>query len=341
MHTCSISGTWKANIGSSMLEQVPLQDKHRMWLDECSRLSGGLDVFAIEVITGKDGQEHIIGVNDSSSMSLLGETQEEDRQMIAEIVFRKMDSDANRRRSSAAPLGAVGVSEQRPLPPGYGTPPQIPATQGVANGYPGAPARRESREVISQPGPGSRDQVTSSPNRRDMGPGAGGMSATSGSMARDASRDPPLRDPRDSNIRDVGGPRESANTARDTPGRDNSGPGGPGNRRDSENRSSMSNPNVAPPGSAGSGFNQAPVIGSSSGPGIPSDRRQMSQTSMGATGVLGNGPGINRPGAAPQLAPQPQPNQSSGGQVRPPNSGDTDDTMSNLKRTFAGIFGDM
>lgn len=74
-----------------MLEQIAMNDRFRSWVDNVATLFGGLDICALEVIIGKDGREYIIEVNDSA-LSLMGESQEEDRRHIAELVLSRMNN---------------------------------------------------------------------------------------------------------------------------------------------------------------------------------------------------------------------------------------------------------
>ncbi|XP_058795229.1 synapsin [Phymastichus coffea] len=87
----SISGHWKSNTGSAMLEQLAVTERHRAWVDQVGQLFGGLDICAIELLVGKDGREYIIEVNDSA-LSLMGDSQEEDRRHIADLVAAKMQA---------------------------------------------------------------------------------------------------------------------------------------------------------------------------------------------------------------------------------------------------------
>lgn len=87
----SVSGNWKANIGSALLEPIPFNDRYRKWIDDVSDLFGGLDICSLEGVIGKDGREFIFKVR-GSDMALLGDTQEEDRKNIVELIIQRMNA---------------------------------------------------------------------------------------------------------------------------------------------------------------------------------------------------------------------------------------------------------
>ena len=86
-----MTGNWKTNVGQSILEEVPVQERHKNWIDAVSSIFGGLAICSLEALVARDGREVIIEVNDCA-MGLLGESQEEDRKHIAEVVLEEMEA---------------------------------------------------------------------------------------------------------------------------------------------------------------------------------------------------------------------------------------------------------
>lgn len=83
-----------------------MSDRFRSWVDNVAMCFGGLDICALEVIVGKDGREYIIEVNDSA-LSLMGESQEEDRRHIAELVLSRMNQQCKPYTGVTTQLGVA------------------------------------------------------------------------------------------------------------------------------------------------------------------------------------------------------------------------------------------
>ncbi|KPJ11423.1 Synapsin [Papilio machaon] len=121
-----------------MLEAIGMNDRYKMWIDEVSEIFGGLEVCALELVVGKDGREHIIELNDSAT-SFMGDTQEEDRRHLAELVLQRMQAvcrpgiTKTASRSSVSGSGAASPEERGPgvVP---GGPPSAPPPAPLASG---------------------------------------------------------------------------------------------------------------------------------------------------------------------------------------------------------------
>lgn len=86
-----ISGEWKTNTGSAMMEEVEMEDRWKVWVDAAAEMFGGLDIMAVDALVEETtGKEWILEVN-GTSVGLLPECATEDNLHIRELVMKRMN----------------------------------------------------------------------------------------------------------------------------------------------------------------------------------------------------------------------------------------------------------
>lgn len=66
-------------------------EEHKFWASECAKLFGGMDVFAIDALHGKDGKDYIIELNDTA-IGILASIWEEESNEIVRLAIERMDA---------------------------------------------------------------------------------------------------------------------------------------------------------------------------------------------------------------------------------------------------------
>jgi glutathione synthase/RimK-type ligase-like ATP-grasp enzyme len=103
-HRRSAVGSWKGNVGSSVLEEVDVDDfpQYRRWADAVRPICGGLDIYTVDAIHCENGEEVILEINDSAS-GFAPTRLAEDMKMCAELVIERLQ--ASRRGPAKKKIG--------------------------------------------------------------------------------------------------------------------------------------------------------------------------------------------------------------------------------------------
>merc|ERR1712130_189282 len=109
----SLSGNWKTNVGDVEIKEVTVQERYKKWIDEASAMFGGLRLCSLEAIVDNSGQEYIIEINDCA-MGLMGDGQDEDRKLIAEIVIKEMEEKCKIPEEKPTPAPSEAANDSRP-----------------------------------------------------------------------------------------------------------------------------------------------------------------------------------------------------------------------------------
>lgn len=88
-----ISGEWKTNTGTAIMDEVPIEERWKKWADVASEMFGGLDILTVDAIVeeGTD-KEYILEVNGTSS-GLHPDCAAEDNLHIRDLVLERMNKE--------------------------------------------------------------------------------------------------------------------------------------------------------------------------------------------------------------------------------------------------------
>jgi len=86
-----VNANWKGNVGNCILTEIKVTPEYQLWTDEVAKLFGGMDIFTVDAIHTKDGNNYILEINDSAS-GLAPKNEVEDMGHIRDLVVAKINA---------------------------------------------------------------------------------------------------------------------------------------------------------------------------------------------------------------------------------------------------------
>eukprot|EP00462_Mataza_sp_D1_P001529 CAMPEP_0175096396 /NCGR_PEP_ID=MMETSP0086_2-20121207/4711_1 /TAXON_ID=136419 /ORGANISM="Unknown Unknown, Strain D1" /LENGTH=385 /DNA_ID=CAMNT_0016369797 /DNA_START=29 /DNA_END=1186 /DNA_ORIENTATION=- len=110
----SVSGSWKTNTGTSMIEEIEMKPRYRFWAEEAAKMFGGMDIITVDVVVAEDGEEFILEVNGTAS-GLAPSRAEEDNHIIRDLVLQRISTLFPQDPSSSSTTTTSNSHLQLPL----------------------------------------------------------------------------------------------------------------------------------------------------------------------------------------------------------------------------------
>jgi len=95
-----MSANWKGNVGTSSIEEIPMNEDFLFWAEECGKLFGGIDILTVDAIFS-NGRHYILEINDTAS-GLYGPNEKEDMVHIRDLMTERINQRFLRTQQSSS-----------------------------------------------------------------------------------------------------------------------------------------------------------------------------------------------------------------------------------------------
>jgi len=103
---------WKGNWGNLQFEDYKCEDYHKLWVDECAKMFGGIDITGIDILHKKDGTIVALEMNDTAC-GLMYDHEVEDTQHLRDLVVQRMNEEfCSELPGDVQPTGSVPAKDQ-------------------------------------------------------------------------------------------------------------------------------------------------------------------------------------------------------------------------------------